>query len=304
MSILLDALRKSEQEKKLGAAPDIHGAEPMIYETRRPGWLIPVGVAGLVLLLLVGTYLAWRTFLPIGQEPPGVDVNSVAGTSPQQAAQGQAVTREAPAAESGQAAARPLNPAAVETGEANAASASSDNGEKPVSRRDTQPRSPVESLTGDRPFQAAAGAAASTAAADTSMGSTVSTSTPPVAATSGPGTTSDSLSGRLPLPFPDADSSAEPDSSELASEPSTGDTRDDNGVISYWQLPETVRNQLPPFKITVLVYDEVPANRFILMGGKRYQVGDMYGSNVRLLTILRDRAIFRYGAYRFFVTQR
>lgn len=166
MSILLDALRKSEQQKKLGTAPDIHGAEPMIYEPRRPGWLLPAVVAGIIVLLVTGSYMAWRTFLQDGQEPPVTGVNSTAQTSSGQTSQTGVVPSEAPPDLSGTPAVGPLSPVDEVASEANTAGALSGAGAKPAPRADTRPRSPVESLSGYRPYQAASGAAVPAAAAD------------------------------------------------------------------------------------------------------------------------------------------
>ena len=55
MSFLLEALRKSENQKKLGHAPSIHSTADL--EIRRPSRLTP-GVALLVLLPVV-IVLAW-----------------------------------------------------------------------------------------------------------------------------------------------------------------------------------------------------------------------------------------------------
>jgi general secretion pathway protein B len=77
----------------------------------------------------------------------------------------------------------------------------------------------------------------------------------------------------------------------------------DDGAISFWQLPEMTRDSLPELRINVMVYDEDPAKRFIILGGKRYGEGDEISSNLQLETVQRDRALFRYGAYLFYVKQ-
>jgi general secretion pathway protein B len=77
----------------------------------------------------------------------------------------------------------------------------------------------------------------------------------------------------------------------------------DDGAISFWQLPEMTRNSLPELRINVMVYDEEPSRRFIIMGGKRYGEGADIGGNLQLEAVQRDRALFRYGAYLFYVKQ-
>lgn len=71
--------------------------------------------------------------------------------------------------------------------------------------------------------------------------------------------------------------------------------------IDYWDLPDNVRQQLPEFRINVLVYAEEPANRFILMGGFRLAEGDSAQEGLVLEEVLRDGAVFSYRRYRFLV---
>jgi hypothetical protein len=82
-----------------------------------------------------------------------------------------------------------------------------------------------------------------------------------------------------------------------------GDAVSDDGAISFWQLPEMTRNSLPEMRINVMVYDEDPSQRFIIMDRKRFVEGDEIAANLQLETVQRDRALFRYGAYLFYVKQ-
>jgi hypothetical protein len=77
----------------------------------------------------------------------------------------------------------------------------------------------------------------------------------------------------------------------------------DDGAISFWQLPEMTRDALPELRINVMVYDEDPSKRFIILGGKRYNEGAEIDNNLQLEAVQRDRALFRYGAYLFYVKQ-
>lgn len=72
--------------------------------------------------------------------------------------------------------------------------------------------------------------------------------------------------------------------------------------ISYWSLPQSVRNALPEFRITVLVYAEQPADRFVLMNGERYREQDAPESGLILEEIRREGVIFTYRNYRFLVS--
>jgi hypothetical protein len=73
--------------------------------------------------------------------------------------------------------------------------------------------------------------------------------------------------------------------------------------IDYSQLPAEVRDQLPEFNITVLVYAERPEDRFILVNGARQREGEELQPGLRLLEIRRDGALFNYRHYRFLVSR-
>ena len=69
---------------------------------------------------------------------------------------------------------------------------------------------------------------------------------------------------------------------------------------SYWQLPQSYRSEMPEFKISVLVYAEAAADRFLLMNGERLREGDEV-DGVMLEEIRRDGAVFSYRQTRFLV---
>ena len=48
-------------------------------------------------------------------------------------------------------------------------------------------------------------------------------------------------------------------------------------MLTYWQLPQGIRDNMPDMKISVLVYAAKPEERFILMEGKRLREGDDAG---------------------------
>jgi len=72
--------------------------------------------------------------------------------------------------------------------------------------------------------------------------------------------------------------------------------------IDYWELPGNVRGQLPELKIKVLVYAELPDNRFILVNGSRLGEGEELQPGLRVEEIRRDGVIFSYQRYRFLVS--
>lgn len=72
-------------------------------------------------------------------------------------------------------------------------------------------------------------------------------------------------------------------------------------MISYWQVPEKTREGLPDLRISVLVFAEQPENRFLLLNGERMREGETLPNGLLLEEIRRDRAVFNYRNYRFFL---
>ncbi len=71
--------------------------------------------------------------------------------------------------------------------------------------------------------------------------------------------------------------------------------------ISYWELPQGIRDNLGEIKITVLVYSEEPTDRFVLSNGQRMVEKDQLDGGLVLEEIRRDGAVFLYRNYRFLV---
>lgn len=86
----------------------------------------------------------------------------------------------------------------------------------------------------------------------------------------------------------------------------TGATDTDNPLepyraepISYWQIPQSVRDSMGELRVSVLVYADDPQDRFLLVNGQRLREKEELSEGLLLLEIKRDRAIFSYSNYRF-----
>jgi len=73
--------------------------------------------------------------------------------------------------------------------------------------------------------------------------------------------------------------------------------------ISYWELPDSVRAQVPEIKFTVLVYARRPQDRFVLIEGQRLAEGDSLPSGPKIVEIRLDGVVFSYRLYRFLVAR-
>ena len=252
MSILLDALKKSEEQRQLGQAPDIHARSESSSgrgAVAAAPWLPILLVA--IAAVVIATF-SWRQY----QEPEGVAAE-VVSEQPAVASRsaGEAVSRAsreevAPAASS---------PLATYTAprEEPAADTAADAGE------DRQKRELAQSFNQFQRPASEEGAEAS--------GSQIAP------AAQEPETTVASVPERRPEPGP------------------TGPQ-----PVSFWELPQNVRDGMPELRITVLVYADNPDDRFVLVNGRRLGEQDTL-EGVLLDEIRRDGAVFQYRNYRFLV---
>jgi len=75
----------------------------------------------------------------------------------------------------------------------------------------------------------------------------------------------------------------------------------ESALITYWELPDAVRTDVPEIKYTVLVYDQHPRDRFVLINGERLGEGDSFQPGLVVEEIRRDGVIFSYRLYRFLI---
>src|SRR6478735_2092747 len=80
MSLILDALRKSEAERRRGQAPSLYADTPAPSTPLRPAWLPWLPVAGgILLLVVVAVYFSRDGDAPVTTAPPA-DTDAVAAT--------------------------------------------------------------------------------------------------------------------------------------------------------------------------------------------------------------------------------
>jgi general secretion pathway protein B len=277
MSILLDALKKSESQRTLGETPGIHTTvdAATANETSGQQW-IPLSMLALSAIAIA--WFGWQQFL----EPPIPTVSSSDASFPELSSQGvpTLATEESGKPEvAGKGPAQERTP--VEAYQADgdseenvemAPSAGSREDEahkqnlnqsfanyeaqdKPDSLEEKRPRPPVISKNSQ---------------------AVVSPGTPP-----GPETRTQTTVTTQPTR-----SRLKP----VASEP-----------ISFWQVPQALRDGLPEIRITVLVYAEATEDRFVLINGQRLVEKEELAPGVVLDEIRRDGAVFSYRKYRFLV---
>lgn len=255
MSILLDALKKSEEQRQLGQAPDIHApseSSPGRGAVAAAPWLpiLLVTIAAVV----IATF-SWRQY----QEPESVAAEvvseqpAVASRSTGEAVSRSAREEAAPAASSPLATyTTPREEPAADT----AAGAGEDRQKRELAQSFNQFQSPA-------PEEGAETAEAGSAPAAREPEAAVAPATERRAEPVRPGPAG-------PRP------------------------------VSFWELPQNVRDSMPDLRITVLVYADSPEDRFVLVSGRRLVEQDTL-EGVLLDEIRRDGAVFQYRNYRFLV---
>jgi general secretion pathway protein B len=244
VSILLEALRKSEKNQNPPEAPDIHTDD----DSNRHVENIQTGPLAilLVLALFISGWFVWNQYQP----PEGLYQAPVTLTaSKKSSAVTEAASKKATAAQDTQ-----IQPTAAVT-------------DKPEER----PRTPVESyqeaiknIAKDQP-------AASKQAA-------------PVKAT--------------PVAKPPAKPSK--NQPKVAKNTELFNPREP-APITYWELPDSIREDVPEIKFSVLVYAKNPDDRFVLINGQRLGEGDDVLPGLLVKEIRRDGVVFSYRLYQFLV---
>ena len=85
MSLILEALRRSEAERKRGKAPSLLDAGPPIRARERPLW--PIALAGLAVGLLIAAGVAWwvqrgAPLVPVAPMPASIPANATPVVAP------------------------------------------------------------------------------------------------------------------------------------------------------------------------------------------------------------------------------
>lgn len=275
MSLILEALRKSEAERRVGRPPGLLSPMPAAHRTPRPAAPWPLLAAGFAALLLVAAGAWW-----LGRHAAPADPAVIAGatdhrdgdTGPDSHAvpdapavppDTRAVARDAAARTA--PAARPLQP-----GEFPPPPMSGDGPMERESRAQTAaqvhlPAAPASASAASRPAASDAATPApeplapAAARADVAPQTPVSPAAPPAPAASAPAAVG----------------------APLETLPRVAD------------LDPATRERLPPLKVSMHVFADAPAARFVLIDGRRLAEGDRVAHGITVDEIRRDGTVLR-----------
>jgi general secretion pathway protein B len=253
MSILLEALRKSEKSQRAHEVPTIHADDEVttVPESLATGPLAML----LVSALFLSGWFVWHQY----QAPASAVQPAVAGT-------------QQPSVSS----ANDGSPAVTTPVTSDAKTAQVKPSKIVADKSTGKQRTPVES------YKAPAGSAPETKSAGTK----------PKAVTPPPTKTA-----VKPPPAKTADTSVKKPVAVAKPKPRPEIPK----PISYWELPDSIRANVPEIKFSVLVYAANPSDRFVLINGQRLVEGDDAGPDLVVKEIRRDGVIFSYRLYQFLV---
>jgi general secretion pathway protein B len=282
MSLLLDALKKSEAQRRRGQAPSIDparrpgsGAASAGERPRRWPWL--AGAALLVLLAVAA--LPW---LPALRDAP--DGRSEPAAAP---AAGERVAASSPPALQTEPA--PSRPAVnVPTAPPEAVRA--------VAAQRSQIETPAA------PAQAAPDPAAQP---EPQAAAPPRTDPRPAGSRIEPPRTEQPRAGdrQAIQPEPAEPQPAEPQPAEQRAERPEPDPDSAAALdaIHPWDLPQAQRAAFPALDLTVHFFAADPADRFVIVNGERYGEGDAIEGGVRVERIVREGAVVDFRNYRILI---
>lgn len=308
MSLILEALKKSEQQRRLGEAPNL--GTPITVARRRRS-LLPVLAAAIAIALGAGWYLL--------RDKPGTAPDDAKIASASQARTARNAALGTPAVAAKPAAQKPLavNMPPPHTPPARKDIAA-DQKTAPAIAPPVLPVAPAQDRPGsvapppvpstadaktvdpnkphDRPLppgpaspldQAAKSASAT---ANTDAGKPHDRPEPP-----GPASPLD-LASKTASPTPPVTTKpmAVPAPATASAQSAQKPVAQKPALPSVWELPYATRKDLPAIDLTMHVYADTPADRFVVVKGERHVEGDQIADGVTLKQITADGMVLEF----------
>jgi general secretion pathway protein B len=291
MSLILDALKRAERERRAGQAPmpldSIQLPQPDAPGPGARRWLLPALIGAVVAGGAVYLLLALRH--PSATAPEAVIAAAPALPLPVSAAPVQ--TAAPPAAET------PAAPAEAPAIQSDAKIATLDDlvddrarppaGDSARSpARDALPPEPAESRSVPPPPPTAAAAPPTLDELPPSMqpesGAAAEPLRPPP----------------VPAPAPQPAQVQAPTTDASAAEPAVAGGSATDGARNFREMSPSYRAEFPALSVDVHVYNDDPQRRFVILNGKRYREGDTLAEGPKLVGIVANGVVFDWRGER------
>lgn len=262
MSLILEALRKSEAERRRGESPDLYAELPPVARVQRQS--TPIGW-WLVLAAVVVAALAW--WFGSRQSPP---VEPLADSTGEVGQRDRIADAGPPRIEAPAIAESPAAPV------------------KPVPESESEPEQRPAAPAPVPASPAVVAAPAPPAPADTKPERETNKETVAVAPRAPP----------APEPRP-APPIAVPEPLPVAppAPPAPVAVERNEGLLLLADLPVAERKQLPPLKLSMHMWNDAPAQRFVIIDGQRLSEGGRIGDAV-LVAIRTDGVVLDWNGRR------
>jgi general secretion pathway protein B len=309
MSLILEALKKSEAKRRLGEAPDLE--TPFAAQRRRSSPL-PFIIAAIVIAGGVGWWLLRTPAVPAGavstpapEKPPAAATPAAPVKSPavNPPAVASAPPATAPAGNANSAAEMAQISQWVPVGGGSTRTVGANRKREAGANGATNPVAMLPApVAATKPPVVAPPAVAPTTAATVALPPGMKKPEPaaepaPVAGLKKPELPTVAASGtgvKKIEPPPEA----APATGMKKPEPAPP-AASSSGMPAYYELPFSVRKDLPPLKLSMHVYAPEPAQRFIILNDSRMVEGNAQ-DDLALREIRPDGAVFEFKGQRFF----
>jgi general secretion pathway protein B len=272
MSLILEALKKSEANRRLGQAPDLGTPFTPARRGRSPLWAL------IVIVLALGAG-AWWWF-------------------------GRGTPAPVPAARQPAVAATPAQSRTAVPAQGPASLQQEDKRIFNAARRDSNAQTPAAAGKNEQMWVAAQRHDASGPMADRARrnGSAQPTRTPKTADMRGvpqphPEAAAPQPHPEIAAPQPHPEVAGQPHPQAAPSPVLTASKLD---VPSYYDLPFATRKALPQLRMSMHVYTADPKQRFVILDGARMVEGDATTDDVTLREIRPDGVVLEFQGQRFF----
>ncbi|MBS0555975.1 MAG: general secretion pathway protein GspB [Proteobacteria bacterium] len=272
MSLILEALKKSEANRRLGQAPDLGTPFTPARRERNPLWAL------LVIIVALG-FGAWWWFGGGSPAPAPANPPIAAQPAPTAASSIQASTQKPLSTPTEKPPAARAAPAGEQIW---VAAQRNSGGPSRNATANPPPHMPPPAATAPPPVTAAPPKLEPVAAA-------------PIAHPPAP--VDAQTHAPAPQPHPLPGTAANPPATVPAAMPATLPKAD---VPSYYDLPFATRKALPPINLSMHVYTADPKQRFVMLDGARLAEGDTTTDNVTVREIRPDGVVFEFQGQRFF----
>ena len=281
MSLILEALKKSEQQRRLGEAPTL--ASPVVA-TRRRRSVLPI----LAILIVIAAGAAW--WLMRSPPQPAATAPTSAGTAtPSTTPAGAARTATPPAANAKGARTAPLADIEAKRRAERTAQMESDKHGAPATTAAATKPVAKSSVPGTAPVAAPG------------VRKLGDPSPPGVAATAQKPTDkpSDAITPMTAKPGDSIATKPAPPATTPAATAPARTTPAEPALPTIWDLPYATRKDIPAIDLTMHVYSADPAQRFVVIKGTRHVEGDEIDKDLTLREIRQDGLVLEFKGQRF-----